>query len=62
MKGYVKDQSEAQKYLNLPDVGQLSPDESKEEINQLETTSDKLEDKRTIDLTKNVEILFQSSL
>lgn len=53
MKGYVKDQSEAQKYLNLPDVGQLSPDESKEEINQLETTSDKLEDKRTIDLTKN---------
>lgn len=50
-KGFVKDPDEAQRYLNLVSL------EKKDDSSQLEV-SGKAEEKRTIDLSKNVRNTF----
>lgn len=54
-KGFVKDPDEAQRYLSLV------TSEKKDDSNQLEFT-EKAEDKRTIDLSKNVRNTFALKL
>ncbi|XP_073007705.1 actin-related protein 6 isoform X3 [Typha latifolia] len=51
-KGYIKDLSEAQRFLSLPD-GCSNPQSSLHEVVHSRGDTDKTEDRRRIDLTKN---------
>lgn len=52
-KGFVKYPEQAHRYLTLTDDATSSPSETKENVNYPEM-SEKLEDRKRIDLTKNV--------
>ncbi|KAF8407140.1 hypothetical protein HHK36_006265 [Tetracentron sinense] len=57
VKGFVKDLDEAQRYLTVQDEGSPPPPGTTDELNHLEVT-EKPEDRRRIDLTKNVVYYF----
>lgn len=52
-KGFVKNPEEAQRYLALGDGDTLEEVQQKMDVDQMEVTN-KLEDRKKIDLTKNV--------
>lgn len=52
-KGYVKDLEEARRYLSLPD-GSSTAQCGLKEVTEFQDDTEKPEDRRRIDLTKNV--------